>query len=200
MSANDGAGGDAVWVWTLVLRSNATAGALAAVTGILVAVSEAERAAATAAGYTQLLGDLNSGTGGAVVTLHIIRSSGSVAAGSLNSVEAALSSNSLYGLVLARELPENATLVAGNINQGVLGAAPLFLYYLSAPSTQTSVAITWKPCACSVGIHIICFSGVSKSISNASAAPIYTVPLCARINVLPRLAPNWTTTSAKSSQ
>jgi hypothetical protein len=199
LSANDGAGGDAVYIWTLVAQSNASAGAVAAITGISVAVSDTERLAAAAAGYSQLPGNLNSGTGGAVVTLHIVRGSGRVAAGSVSSVEAALASNVLFGLVLAREPPANSTLVPGNLNQGVLGAAPLFLYSLAAPSTLTSVALTWKPCACSVGTHFICLAGIAASIVNSTMRPSYSPPLCARITVLARSAPNWTTSSSKSS-
>jgi hypothetical protein len=199
-SANDGAGGDSVWIWTLVSRSNSTAGAAAAITGILVAVNDAQRAAAAAAGYSQLPGDLNSGTGGSFVTLHVIRSSGNVAAGSQNSIDEALATPALYGLILARDLPANSTLVPGNINHGVLGAAPLYLYAASAPYGSTSVAVTWRPCECAVGTHFICLAGIAASVSNASAAPSYTAPLCARISVLPRLAPNWTTPSPKTRQ
>ena len=200
ISANDGAGGDSVWIWTLVSRSNSTAGAAAAITGIAVAVSDAQRAAADAAGYLQLPGDLNSGTGGSLVTLHVIRSSGNVAAGTQNSIDTALATPALYGLILARDMPANSTLVPGNINQGVVGAAPLYLYAASAPYDSTSVAVTWRPCECAVGTHFICLAGIAASVSNASAAPSYTAPLCVRIAVLPRLAPNWTTPSPKTRQ
>lgn len=97
LSSNDGAGGDAVFIWILASRSNSSAGISAAITGVSIAVSDAERAAAAAAGYIQLSGNLNSGTGGSLVTLHIIRGSGRVAAGSLNSLEAAFTSSVLLG-------------------------------------------------------------------------------------------------------
>jgi hypothetical protein len=128
LSSNDGAGGDAVFIWILASRSNSSAGISAAITGVSIAVSDAERAAAAAAGYIQLSGNLNSGTGGSLVTLHIIRGSGRVAAGSLNSLEAAFTSSVLFGLVISRQQPPNSTLVAGNLNHGVIGASPLFLY------------------------------------------------------------------------
>jgi hypothetical protein len=198
--ANDGAGGDSVWIWTLISRSNATLGAAAAITGILVAVDDVQRAAAIASGYVQVPGNLNSGTGGAVVTLHILRSGGNVAVGSQNSIDAAMQSQAVYGLVLGRELPANATLVPGNLNHGVVGAAPLYMYALTAPYSSTNVAITWRPCECSVGTHFICLAGISASVSNASSPPSFTAPLCARISVLPRLAPKWTTASPKTRQ
>ena len=139
LSTNDGAGGDPVWIWTFVSRSNATVGAAAAITGVFLSTSDADRAAAAAAGYTQLPGNLNSGNGGATVTLHIIRRSGSVAVGTQNSIESALATHALFDLVVSRQPPPNSTLIAGNLNQGVTGAAPLYLYALSAPSTLTSV-------------------------------------------------------------
>ena len=198
ISSNDGAGGDSVYIWTFVSRSNATVGAAAAITGVSLASTDAERAAAAAAGYTQLPGDLNSGTGGAVVTLHIIRSSGSVAAGTQSSIESAAAARALFGLVVSRTAPANSTLIAGDLNHGVVGAAPLYLYALTAPSTLTSVAITWKPCTCSIGTQFICLAGIAASTSNSSAAASYTTPLCARVTVLPPLAANWSTTSSKS--
>jgi hypothetical protein len=200
VSANDGAGGDAVWIWTLIARSNATVGAAAAITGIVVAVNEVQRAAASASGYIQLPGDLNSGTGGALVTVHVIRGGGSVAAGSQNSVDAALASQAIFGLILGRELPANSTVVPGDLNHGVVGAVPLYMYAVTAPYSMTSVAITWRPCECSVGLHFICLSGVAASTSNTSAPLSYTAPLCARINVLPRLAPKWTTATSKTRE